>query len=790
MADFEPQFFDFESADTFIDAILGTLNPERIPPLMLEVTSDDVLDGSMMAPLAPQSYELNNYAFTDSFQSVDPSTVQNFASRTLVLTGLNVLPMSHTELLLLANTLPGAPLVKDEMYRSPELEADLPVKPKSTTNKIAKPKKDKTSHNMIEKKYRTNINLKIVALRDAVPALRIAAGSKDVTVADLEGLTPAQKLNKASVLTKATEYIKHLENKNQILKQQNLALQRLIQQADLRGQQQMAPPVMVPVTDMTQPQAPHGFGFYPDQQMYQQQPQTLMYMQAPPPQQPQVYQAQPSNPMFTNKMLLAGMATIAGAQMFGDSGNGDYKGMSGAPFLAYAFSLPKSFAWTALKLVVLGMAVYLLVAPLFAPQPKKTARLENHENLDFSLAKQWTLVHLGVRLPKPLSSSKLCEIMAVLSGRSNLSESQFYKALVRYYFLLLMSETLFENCLLLLVIGRLLIKRFPAWSAVLSTNLSLKGQMILHLEYRGRNPHVQKLATLIHKIDGLAMLGLQLFLTRLTNLALRRPLNAGINQGMNQMKYVEYFQEVAGDYFAILTNWRVLELINDLNFKFLEAIVDVNDRDELLKDILADVATLDKLITLLSLLQKYFDLFKAVVNLATAPALADKMQARVSKNLLVFKQIVEGPELTDDEAWSDDEEELIPPPKIKVPNRHRLLIASLGLVLTEEFIVLVLLLVVYHVKNDDINQALRLLNYLKLDSVSDLTMLLFTAVSLMVMEVVPQLNDVENLDLAVKLTREWLNLGLLDASLQQALSKAIVRKGMILNGVDIDTDNE
>ena len=130
MADFEPQFFDFESADTFIDAILGTLNPERIPPLMLEVTSDDVLDGSMMAPLAPQSYELNNYAFTDSFQSVDPSTVQNFASRTLVLTGLNVLPMSHTELLLLANTLPGAPLVKDEMYRSPELEADLPVKPK------------------------------------------------------------------------------------------------------------------------------------------------------------------------------------------------------------------------------------------------------------------------------------------------------------------------------------------------------------------------------------------------------------------------------------------------------------------------------------------------------------------------------------------------------------------------------------------------------------------------------------------------------------------------------------
>lgn len=790
MADFEPHFFDFESADTFIDAILGTLNPERMPPLMLEVTGDGALAGSQPASLAPQAYEMNNYAFTDSFQAVDPLAVENYASRTLVLTGLNVLPMSHTELLLLANTLPGGPLVKDEVYHSPDADAELPQKPKNTTNKVTKPKKDKTSHNMIEKKYRTNINLKIVALRDAVPALRIAAGSKDVTVADLEGLTPALKLNKASVLTKATEYIKHLENKNRVLKQQNMALQRLIQEANLRPQQQVAPPTMMPGADMPHQQPPHGFGFYPDQQMYQQQSQPPMYMLAPPPQQPQVYQTQSAGPMFTNKMLLAGVATIAGAQMFGDSGNGDYKGMSGAPFFAYAFSLPKTLAWTALKLVVLGMAVYLLVAPLFAPQAKKKASSDDFEHLDLYLAKQWTLVHLGIRLPKPLSQSKLNEIMAVLSGRSNLSESQFYRTLVRYYFLLLMSETLFENCLLLLVIGRLLIKQFPKWAPVLSTNLSLKGQMILHLEYRGRNPHLQQLAILIHKIDGLAMLGLELFLNRLTNLALRLPLNTGINQGMNQVKYVEHFQEVAGDYFATLTNWRVLELIHDLNLKYLEALVDVNDREELLKDILADVATLDRLITPLSLLQKYFDLFKAVVNLATAPALADKMQARVAKNLLVFKQVVEGPELTDDEAWSDDEEELIPPPKMNIPNRHRLLIASLGLVLTEEFIVLVLLLVVCHVKNDDIDQALRLLNYLKLDSALDLTMLLFTAISLMVMEVVPQLNDVEILDLAVKLTREWLNLGLLDANLQQALSKAIVRKGMILNGVDIDTDNE
>lgn len=92
---------------------------------------------------------------------------------------------------------------------------------------------------MIEKKYRTNINSKILILRDAVPALRIAAGAEDVSLADLEGITPASKLNKASVLTKATEYIKHLEQKNAMLKDQNEYLQKVLQEANLSSQIQM-----------------------------------------------------------------------------------------------------------------------------------------------------------------------------------------------------------------------------------------------------------------------------------------------------------------------------------------------------------------------------------------------------------------------------------------------------------------------------------------------------------------------------------------------------------------------
>lgn len=64
----------------------------------------------------------------------------------------------------------------------------------------------KTAHNMIEKRYRTNLNDKIAALRDSVPSLRImtkSARGEDTTEdrEELHGLTPAHKLNKATVRT-------------------------------------------------------------------------------------------------------------------------------------------------------------------------------------------------------------------------------------------------------------------------------------------------------------------------------------------------------------------------------------------------------------------------------------------------------------------------------------------------------------------------------------------------------------------------------------------------------------
>ncbi|KAK3937875.1 helix-loop-helix DNA-binding domain-containing protein [Diplogelasinospora grovesii] len=91
---------------------------------------------------------------------------------------------------------------------------------------------DRTAHNDIERKYRTNLKDRIAELRDAVPALQTI--NEDGGVGDDDnGSQPqparAPKVSKGTVLTKATEYIHYLERRNKQIVQEHRELSKRLQ---------------------------------------------------------------------------------------------------------------------------------------------------------------------------------------------------------------------------------------------------------------------------------------------------------------------------------------------------------------------------------------------------------------------------------------------------------------------------------------------------------------------------------------------------------------------------------
>ncbi|KAL4894418.1 hypothetical protein BDV59DRAFT_11245 [Aspergillus ambiguus] len=98
----------------------------------------------------------------------------------------------------------------------------------------------KRAHNVVEKRYRANLNEKIAELRDSVPSLR-ATKASNVGILDDEdeGVTHTKQLNKASILSKATEYIRHLEIRNKRLEDENTGLKNRLRQVDKAVDQNM-----------------------------------------------------------------------------------------------------------------------------------------------------------------------------------------------------------------------------------------------------------------------------------------------------------------------------------------------------------------------------------------------------------------------------------------------------------------------------------------------------------------------------------------------------------------------
>jgi hypothetical protein len=90
----------------------------------------------------------------------------------------------------------------------------------------------KVAHNAIERRYRNNINDRINDLKNVVPALchlKSKDSKDDDDIDEVDGIPAATKLNKATILRKATEYITYLKNNNQKVKRENETLMKLIE---------------------------------------------------------------------------------------------------------------------------------------------------------------------------------------------------------------------------------------------------------------------------------------------------------------------------------------------------------------------------------------------------------------------------------------------------------------------------------------------------------------------------------------------------------------------------------
>lgn len=660
-------------------------------------------------------------------------------------------------------------------------------------DKVTKPaKKAKVSHNMIEKKYRTNINSKILELRDAVPTLRIATGKANVLVAELEGLLPALKLNKASVLTKATEYIKHLERKNETMRSQISQLQALIHDTT------MNPPVprdmqMAPSTSTGFDFGPQSFDGLNDYNMYNSAPMANIPSQ--------------NNHMNPN-MMLGGVATVMGSSMI--SGE-NFRGLAAVPFMPSFLTSPSALTiqlLSAIRTAVFVTGLLLIVSPMLQSLRR------SEKSAPTSTWTAWVLVSLGFQLPGPLNPQAKEAAIAHLLGKKPSTSFD----LVQDYITLNSSEVNFENSVLCLFVGALLVKRFPFAAKGLRLNMRWRASLLMNLDYTGDDAYLKKLNTLIKKLDGLSMFNSDRMVSRLNNSVLNRPINEGINNGENYLNFVELYMRNKDSIYKVLFNWRVLEIVHELNLTYLDVLAEESERREVsIEDIKNDVKKIDALLDDDDgLLVQYFTLFKCILFPESTPELISSVKRDIVDKLTKVSAIVDGVDLTDEEEILDDDESSSETEEVgstvvsgvstvdkfdSAVSEHKSMIYSLNLMNEEKFIVITSSLITYFAEKEDHAKALELLQYLKFKTGKfPLSLLSFTCFVKLLCTVVKPVQEDEPqeevavdvsagnsvvLDSLVRLTRSWLNddnkKNFMTHKLRGELCDLVVAKGMALN---------
>lgn len=770
MTDFDyPGFYDFETTDNFLQSILGAA--QSLSPTLVngddKQMNDWLMNMDYQLPLEKHSVDLIDAA--GGFKSSSMSS-SSYLQDSNLLGGLT--PESQDTAY--SNRTSPLSVKREEPVLPKRLTEEK--KPVHTTSKVAKPptRKDKVSHNQIERKYRTNINTKILALRDAVPSLRIAAGCEDVSVADLEGLTPASKLNKASVLDKATEYIRHLEKKNRSLVDQNRRIQQLIQQASV-----------APVSP--EPNPNRRFGFAPSTS-YNTTP-AVPFGQGNNSIPAEYQQSRP-----TNKFLMGGMAAMVGTSLF--SGDLDFKNLSAIPIFPLAFASTISLhIWRLAKIALVAFAVASILEPYF--RSRKTSKTTGTGFSQF-------LVHLGVRLPPRITETQFSDITARLLGKSGAFTSG---AFVRTYFQLASCEITFESCMLCLIVGSIICSEHPFLGRLLSISLHKRSVFVKNLEYTGDKTTLKQLYMLIKKTDGLGMFNSSELVGRLANLALHRGVNDNFAHNPMHLKYVELLQDNADDYFGLVLSWRILELVRELDTSYLEYVSgDKNDED--MQKIESKAVLLCEVVDAgpkHSSLRKYYMLFQAIVNDGLTVSLLEDLEKNVNESLKQFGAA----EMLDlessgsasaasaasgaDSDLADDESE-----KVTLLDK-KTLIESLNIVSEEQFLVLVCTLAISY-KSKDLAQSWSLLKYLNFASEKPaLSMLTFTAIVRVIDELSAEVGDDDDtanaiLDRLVRVVRFWINDRAASLSMPEelcgSLSSWIVDKGIKLSGIQVAETDE
>ncbi|PMD34569.1 hypothetical protein L207DRAFT_122057 [Hyaloscypha variabilis F] len=247
----DSQLFDQFLEDRWsTEACESKLVDAKYNPLVLELDEmpilDDLESSNLFDPSSPTEFGLPSpisdaSSFTPEDKFDPKSLISPWALPTTFDTATDSMLTAASNCLYGDNspTISAPSLASSPASSSSDTEHDTEAPKPTTRPRKSRPSnprsrspiaKSPTAHNLIEKRYRNNLNTKINTLRDTLPSLRPAGGDADADSDCAEEQT-AQKCSKGVILDTAIQYIAELERDVGRLSKENAALQGVMKQA-------------------------------------------------------------------------------------------------------------------------------------------------------------------------------------------------------------------------------------------------------------------------------------------------------------------------------------------------------------------------------------------------------------------------------------------------------------------------------------------------------------------------------------------------------------------------------